>query len=516
MLAHSPRFWLLLVALAVGGSGCLVFEFRKPDVEPVDLVAPPVEVESPVRAHLLDGSIVVFRTGVRFQREVVRGEGERYAVDATLIERVAEIPLDSVAAMETYTTEIREPQSVAATIGASTVLAVGSVLLFKAIFGSCPTTYADSAGVPVLQAESFSNSVAPLLEMRDVDRLRAQPDASGAVRLDVRNEALETHYINHLELVDVAHDRDEMAVPAPLGRAYGLRNTAASHQAIDRAHRDVQSVLGREDGQVYETAPPVLDAVTEDDPTDWIDLTFPAPASDSAAVLLRLRNSLFSTVYFYEFMLARQGAEALDWVHSGLANVSTAIEMGDYYLQRMGLRVAVWDGAEWREAGRVTEVGPIAWSDVAVAFPTPPGAEVRVRLRFVADAWRIDRAGLAEARLLPTQTVPLAHVEEAPALGAAEAAERLGRADQAYLVTYPGERFTAVFQPDPSTAPARSFFLAAQGYYIEWVRGDWLRERVTGEPFRADDATLVAALRRWQEAKADYEDQFEATRLPVQ
>lgn len=515
MSAPLFRFRLLLIVLAVGWSGCLVFEFRKPDVEPVDLVVPPVEVESPVRAHLLDGSIVVFRTGARFLGDFVLGEGERYAVDATFTGRVAQIALDSVAAMETYTTDIREPQSFAATLGVSTLLTVGSVALFKAIFGSCPTTYADSAGVPVLQAESFSNSVAPLLEMRDVDRLRAHPDASGALRLDVRNEALETHYLNHLELIEVAHAEDEIAVPAPFGQAYGLRHAISPRNATDRAARDVRALLATEDAVAYQTAESVLDSVTEDDPTDWIELAFPAPASDSSAVLLRLRNSLFSTVYFYEFMLAQQGADALDWIHTGLSNVSAAIEMGDFYVQRMGLRVEVWEDGTWRETGRVTEVGPIAWSEVAVAFPTPPGPEVRVRLRFVADAWRIDRVALTEVRLLPTRTVPLDRVEEAPPIGDTDAAARLRRPDRAYLMTYPGERFTAVFEPRPSSAPARSFFLAAQGYYIEWMRGDWLRERVAGEPFRADDATLVAALRRWQQAKPAYEAQFEATRLPV-
>ena len=513
---NLQRFGLWLLILGVALSSCIAVEFRRPRVEPVDTVAPPVDVESPLRAHLLDGSILVFREGARFQGGFVLGEGERYAVDASFVGRVSEISLDSVAAMETYTTEIREPQSVAATLGASAVLMGGSVLLFKAIFGSCPTTYADSAGVPVLQAESFSNSVAPLLEMRDVDRLRVHPDAAGAIRLDVRNEALETHYINHLELVEVAHAADEIAVPAPFGQAYGLRDAVASVSASDRAGRDVRADVQAEDEHVYQTDASVLAAVDEADPTDWIELTFPRPAADSAAVLLRLRNSLFSTVYFYEFMLAQQGARSLDWIHTGLANVSTAVEMGDYYLRRMGLHVEVWDGQTWREAGRITEVGPIAWSEVAVAFPTPPGPEVRIRLRFVADAWRIDRVALADARVRPTRAVPLDHVEGAPGIGDTEAAERLTRADRAYVVTYPGERFTAVFEPGPSAAPARSFFLAAQGYYIEWMRSDWLREGVAGEPFHADDATLVAALRRWQRVKPDYEAQFEQTRLPVQ
>jgi hypothetical protein len=44
----------------------------------------------------------------------------------------------------------------------------------------------------VLHAEAFSYSIAPLLEARDVDRLATQPDADGHLRIEVRNEALET------------------------------------------------------------------------------------------------------------------------------------------------------------------------------------------------------------------------------------------------------------------------------------------------------------------------------------
>ena len=35
------------------------------------------------------------------------------------------------------------------------------------------------------EAELFSNSIAPLLEARDVDRLRAQPDSKGILRLEL-------------------------------------------------------------------------------------------------------------------------------------------------------------------------------------------------------------------------------------------------------------------------------------------------------------------------------------------
>src|SRR5678809_654746 len=69
-------------------------------------------------------------------------------------------------------------------------------------FGSCPTFYRDSAGTPVLEAEGFSYSIAPLFEARDVDRLRARPGSDGKLALEVRNEAFETHFLNHLELLE--------------------------------------------------------------------------------------------------------------------------------------------------------------------------------------------------------------------------------------------------------------------------------------------------------------------------
>jgi hypothetical protein len=521
----APFLRVACVGTLLVAQGC-VFIFRQADVAPVDPEAPPTTVRSPVKAHLADGSTVLFPDGATFAGGTVSGRfsgssdgvGTRYTVDARPSGPVRSVPLDSVVAMETFPTRVRATESVLVSAVATPLALLGVAALSVAIFGSCPTVYADSAGALALEAESFSNSIAPLLEVRDVDRLAAQPGADGALRLEVRNEALETHYLNHLELVEAAHRPDETAVPAPLGGAYALSAAAAPTRATDRAGADVAAALAARDAAVYRTADPVLAAVTEGDPADWIELTFPAPAADTAAVALRLRNSLFSTVYFYDYMLAQQGAASLDWIHSGLANVSAAIEMGDFYTRRMGLRVQVWDGAAWAEVGRVIEPGPIAWSDAAVVFPTPPGPTVRVRLHFVADAWRIDRVALAAARTVPTRPVPLAGVEGVD--GAADDAvrARLGGADEDYHVTQPGDRLTAVFEPGPPGGAgdgARTYFLAAQGYYIEWVRGEWLRARVAGEPFRADDATLVAALHRWRAVQGDYEARFDATRIPV-
>ena len=60
-----------------------------------------------------------------------------------------------------------------------------------------------------------------------------QDDHSGMSRaarrddLDVRNEALETHYIDQLELLEVRHRADEVVIPAPRGTPLAVRNQIA-------------------------------------------------------------------------------------------------------------------------------------------------------------------------------------------------------------------------------------------------------------------------------------------------
>ena len=74
----------------------------------------------------------------------------------------------------------------------------------------------------MLEAEAFSYSIAPMFESRDVDRLAVGVDDQGEVRLEVRNEALETHYINHFELIEVGHASHEQVVRIPREGPSGL------------------------------------------------------------------------------------------------------------------------------------------------------------------------------------------------------------------------------------------------------------------------------------------------------
>lgn len=514
--------WTGLLWLALVASGCIIS--RRITVEPFRPGASDVaQVKSPVKAHLSDGSIVVFENGVLVARNSVLGTGRRFTPMLAEIGRMDSIPLDSVLGMETFRARVNPGRTVAystlATIG---TLAAGVGLACAAdpkCFGSCPTFYADSAGVPVLEAEGFSYSIAPLLEARDIDRLRTVPDSNGIVRLQVWNEALETHYINHLALVEARHRPGEHVLPDEKGRPVAVAGYVSGVRATDRAGRDVTVPLQQSDGVLFATDDRTLASVSAEDMDDHIDLVLPRPAgADSIAIVLRMRNSLLNTILFYDYMLARPGARSLDWMEQELGRIGPTVALGRWYNGRLGLRISVQGENGWEQLSKLSDYGPIAWRDVAAVIPVrEAGDSLRVRLSFLADQWRIDRLAVASS----VRRVPSRQVEAQSVTGATGSLEdaplrAIADADENYLQTSPRQRFTVAFDVGRDAGQARTFLLVSQGYYTEWVRGAWMTGMRDTVAFRPEDATLLRALRSWRAQKDSMEKQFYRSRIPVQ
>jgi hypothetical protein len=512
---RPPRRVLPVLLLVAAGAtaACIV---RSPAIRPMDLQADSVDVRTPAKAHLRDGSTILYPHGVLLLRDTLRGHGERHAIDLRPAGPVAVVPLDSVIGMESYSSDVNAPATFALTTVAVGLGAVATAGAAVAIFGSCPTIYSDSAGTPVLEAETFSYSIARLFEMRDVDVLRARPDSHGIVRLEVRNEMAETHYLNHLELLEVRHAAKERALPDARNGMLVIGEEAAPARARDRAGRDVLPDVASRDGRVAETAPARFASADAGDARDWMDLAIPrAAGADSVVIAFRMRNSLLNTVLLYDLMLAAPGARSLDWTGATLETVGGATALGRWYVREMGLRVSVRDGDSWREVARVADTGPIAWRDVAVVVPAGNADTLHVRLSYVTDGWRIDRVSSSVRwRRAEPRTIPVARVMGADGVAHDDARARLGAADERYVQTLPGQRFVAEFDAGAGSA-TRTMMLGSQGYYVEWVRGDWIRAATASRPFAPSDSTIGQALARWREQRNELETTFFAARVPV-
>jgi hypothetical protein len=477
-----------------------------------------VTVETPVRAHLIDGSVVVYPSGAAIVDGEIVGPGSRYDIRLRATGMVNRVVLDSVLGMESYRVDVDAAQTAGFTALAVGGGFAGAYLLCAALCGSCPTIYSQSGGQRTLEAEIFPYSIAPLFETRDIHRLEARPEEGTPFELEVRNEMLETHYLNQFELLEIVHDSDERIVPDAGGRPLALKRFLPLERAVGRHGRDVTAEVSDRDEIAYVTDDARLEKTSLADMKDWIDLVFVAPSNaDSVALLFRLRNSPLTTTLLYDVMLGPSGARSLDWVGSDLSRIGPAVELGQWYHERMGLRVAIREEEQFKQVARVGDVGPIAWKDVAVIVPVPDGDSLHVRLEFVADAWRIDQVLLApDVRQPETRAVKLAEVRGPNGASNSEALERLRAADDRYLETTPGQRFSIRFETGPTPAStARTFFLASQGYYIEWVRGHWVQSAKREGTFEPSDEALLEALRRWSTKRESYEPRFHAVRFPV-
>ena len=474
-------------------------------------------VESPMKAFFGDGATAVFPDGAEITADSIVGQGRLYSVGLTDTTAVSGVSLESLVGIEAFQGQTNVAASVMASLGLTALGTVGSVALFKAIFGSCPTFYALTDDGPVLQAEAFSYSIAPLLEGRDLDATDLVADPDGIVRLELRNEALETHYINHLDLVAVDHAAGVRVMPSDRDLPMGVTTEVGPIVAVDRQERDVLRAVSSPDGEVFSSSTERIRAASDEDPFDHVELTFPRPEEGDPVLVLRLRNSLLTTVLFYDMMLGRAGAEALDWIGLDMARIGTVVELGSWFQAAMGLTVEVHDGQGWVAAGRVPDTGPIAWEEVGIALPVASRDDVRVRLRFLADAWRIDQVSLGRAVQLGSERrLRVARILEDGVESSPATLERIARPDDAYLATYPGTSVLLEFEPlAASPGQERTYLLASQGYYTEWVRPEWIRTADAPVRFRPDDRTVEALMGLWLDRRDTFEADFYDSRVPV-
>ena len=492
------------------------------EVTPIDTESvAPIIVSSPVKVHLNDGSIVVFKDGIKVVDGQVTGDGRKYDLTLDSSVRISAIALDDVAAMESYQTPIQTGDTIVASAGVAagtTVAVAGAIVLAKIIFGSCPTTYSEAEDGPILEAESFSYSIAPSFEARDVDRLNVPAAEQKTIELIVRNEALETHYINHLELLEVTHDNGQRVFPDPQGRPIAVGTLDTQLQTVNRDGQNIQGVLNHVDNAYWSSNEATLQHASLDDYEDHIDIELETPhGADQIALVFRLRNSLLNTVLLYDVMLKDQGFRALDWLGRDLDGFINKARLGLWYRDRMGMRISVWDGDKYRQVARLGDQGPIAWKDIAVTLPVLDGDKMRVRLSFVVDNWHIDWLAVSPEVYYPEiREVPLARVQVQQTNTLDGALENLASADKSYVVTRPGDALHVGF--DVGSAPegrTRTFMLAAQGYYIEWMRRDWLNESAR-EPFKPSDESLMRAIRLWEAKRDTFQERFESLRIAHQ
>ncbi|MBN1560698.1 hypothetical protein JW998_10640 [candidate division KSB1 bacterium] len=311
--------FLCLASLFFPGFFCL-FTLTKP--YRFDEQTTAATITSPTKIHLADGSMIVFAEGFTMTADSIAGNGTRYDLTRERAQPVQTLARDSVMFMEYYTKKLQTGPFLGGL--AAPLLFIAAVQnedIHKAFFGSCPTVYSYDGEHYALEAECFSYSISPKIETFDLDRIEYGQTCDGQFILNVRNEALETHYINQMQLVVVDHPPEYE--PFPLNRPFMGRKDrtilfgAASDilEATSKSGRDVRALLSERDHQWYQSDAAAVQKMTAGVEKDWLDISVAVPPeARNMVIALRFRNTLFYTVEFYDVLLDGYGARGIDWM----------------------------------------------------------------------------------------------------------------------------------------------------------------------------------------------------------
>ena len=427
-------------------------------------------VSAPLKIHTLAGTVYQLTEWQYLPADsVLEGTGALYGIDRQeLTEGQFRIPLDSMALIETNSTEELHPFGIIGLVTTTVVWGAVTVACTadpKSCFGSCPTFYIDSISRDRPLAEGFSASFAHALEATDIDALNLVRPAGRHVTIRMANEAWETHAVRSVQLLAVPARHPDEVFATRDGHFYAVENLQAPTRCLGLAG-DCRSALQARDSLEWRSPTDSSDLAAQ----ETVELAFPA-AQGSLGLVLGARQSFVSTFVLYQSM-AYFGHEAGAWLAALERGDSAAVRAYRSVWGTIGrISVAVFDSsAGWHDVGTFDEAGPIATDVQVIPIGTVRSDTIRVRLTMARGSWRIDYA--ARARLSAERT---ATTLDAVAV-AGERTMSDARRMPDYLITYPGDeyRFTYVL---PREAESYALFLKSRGYYYEWMRGEWLAEQ---------------------------------------
>ncbi|HKE90059.1 MAG TPA: hypothetical protein VKB45_06965 [Gemmatimonadales bacterium] len=472
------RIAVLSLALALG---CIHRVERR--VVPADQAATLDGKSAYLKAHLKNGYVYLLSgwhadSGGR----VISGTGQLLDVNRTVVSSGDfRFPSDSVALFETNVVKQSGATSALTVMAGVTAIVAGICAANpKTCFGSCPTFYAaDSSGRFVLQAEGFSASIAPALEATDVDMLYASRPLRRDFTVHVTNEALETHVIRRANLLVLPRPMGGRVFATPDGR-YFQSTRLATPTSCSAAEGDCRAALAQVDGVERFSRSDSVDLGTR----ETIDLEFDSVPPGRVGLVVASRQTLLTTYLLYQ-TLAYLGADAgtlLASLESGGPALRRRVSGIQDLLGRIEVMVPGAEG-EWVPVGSTGETGPIAVDTKVVPLPAATArGPLRVRLRLTRGLWRVDYVALAAFgdSVQPMRIVPTV-VKRGAAIDSDATNALTDSTGHRPLTTLPGDAYDIVYRL-PAHPERYELFLESRGYYLEWLRREWLPE---ADPLKA-------------------------------
>ncbi len=426
-----------------------------------------------VKIHLHDGFLYVLNSwNINESEKTISGNGNYYDFNRKLIASGgATVSFDKIAVLETNDRSTNPGVATMVIMGIATVpFSLYCLINPKACFGSCPTFYVQNNNSEAkLVAEGFSSSICKAMEERDVDIIDLPFLIDRPAQVIVKNEALETHLVQSINLIAVDKARGGRVFQSTKGIFYSVDTLKKPLKAVFNL-KSVRDQISVKDYDEWFSLADSLNLMEKED----IFLEFENPGRETGLVMDK-RQSLMTTFLFYHSLSITGEATGfyLATIENGNDRIKKRVEK--FFNLLGGIEVAVLDERNrWQTVETVREAGPIVSDMHLIQLPKVKSNVLKVRLRMTKGLWRIDMVNLANTikevipqRIFPASVYKNLSKDE-------EALAKLLNANE-YLVTFPGDVYTinypVVFES------GKEYFIESEGYYIEWMREEWLQHQ---------------------------------------
>jgi hypothetical protein len=333
---------------------------------------------------------------------------------------------------------------------------------------SCPYVYAWNGERYVLEAEPFGVGLGKALELTTFHLLPSAREENGIVRLLLTDERQETHYVNSLSLMAIDLGASPGVFLDANGTAWPLAHPQQPVAASDRSGRSILSETASADGQMWECDASSLTAGSGYE--DVFDFTFSCtPGATSGSLVLTGINTALSTAVFGQLCRV-VGDQAIALTHAIDTDPELIARLRDY-LDDASLKVLVWNGSEWQEEGAFRpEANAVTFTrGLRIRIPDGAGDTVRVRMRSMADVWKVDAIAADWTAASP---LPMRPVDLLSAVGPAgdDLRQLIQEDDDRYAILFPPDRVELSFAAAEGTPGARiAYAVAGRGYLHEWI-----------------------------------------------
>jgi hypothetical protein len=479
----SNRILILLLSMSlVLTTSCSNPRIERTTSPPDEMIYERSSAELPyLKLHMKNGELYVLSDWmINKDTKEVTGSGSHQNLNREILDvGDFQIPLQQIVLVETNqisgSTGAGVLTALTVITGIFTIVCIANP---KACFGSCPTFYANNGNDFIVQSEGFSSSISPSLEEKDVDALYRIKPISENFEIQLRNEAYETHVIRSANILALRKPEGGRVYSTPNGDFIQAKNLVEPIEVI-APEGDCSDKLCAFDGQERFSAADSTDLAAK----EIIELTFYNVPSNNLGLVIASRQTLLTTFLFFQ-TLAYMGSTAGEWLANLERNSTVYKDLLENPRETLGtIDVLIKNKVgEWEKVSEVGETGPIA-TDIKLVplknlikdtYNDSEESQFKIRLRMAKGLWRIDYAALAELgnKVDPIIIKPSSSFPQK--LNSTNVIELLNNQDS-LLVTFPGEEYFLNYQLPPDFTEYE-LFMESQGYYLEWMRNEWIGE----------------------------------------